>query len=421
MMKKNKKSFRKFLIIAVVFALLWALYQRTKNDSAKTSTGNSAPVEDDDTPVIPPVVTPPVVVPPVVTPPVVTPPVVVPPVVNPSGTIITMPNKPAYFFSDGHPASYYDLNLHEPVIFKNTARYDAENDFVWLKNDKIKAAINLKRGGQLAWLSTIDDPNNLIYNGYDGGFQVQLDAYQRPDGYTQAGQISGSEMSGSPTFSYNVTQGGDFENNAVSLIDYKQDGDSFFVKLRPNHYPMKSLLSETFIEVKYSLVGRLVKAEYKYTSFRTDNQVESNNPFGFVGWGIPACFLVNTLNKYQSFENGQVITGEIPNSTYNYPPKVVNSSQFYGVCFDSNNRGFGVYNKSESEPTAAVPTTPILFKQLEVYNGNPAGTEFTGGFTFMQPNITLVIQDGRNYVKRSTAYLGAGTPAELAAAFNALV
>ncbi|MDZ7900598.1 MAG: hypothetical protein U5N85_21545 [Arcicella sp.] len=74
--------------------------------------------------------------------------------VVPSSNVITIePNKPPYYFSDGHPASHYANNLNLPAIFTNTPQYDPVNDMVWLKNNKIKIGINLKRGGQLAWAS----------------------------------------------------------------------------------------------------------------------------------------------------------------------------------------------------------------------------------------------------------------------------
>ena len=331
-----------------------------------------------------------------------------------SAVVIIEPNKPQYYFSDGHPASYYDGNAHSPAIFTNQPRYDPVNDMVWLKNNKIKIGINLKRGGQLAWASLIDATTNLVYNGYDGGFQVTLDAYQRKDGYTQGGEVAGSGIPGTPT-SYNVTQGGDYLNHATSLIDYHSITDGYYVKLRPIHYPLSAKLSQTYIEVWYTIVRQSVKIVYRYTSFRTDGQWDGG---GFDGAGAPACFIVNTLNRYKTY------TGSTP---WNFSPNnsgilpIVNlggttigseATENWGMVYDQQHpeSGFGVYNNTNNSSS-----TYFNFKQLEVYPGNGPGSEFNGGFTFFQPFIDFNIPNRSNYVKDITAYVMLGTEYEIRA------
>ena len=332
-----------------------------------------------------------------------------------SNTVIIEPNKPQYYFSDGHPASYYDNNAHLPAIFTNKPRYDAVNDLVWLKNDKIKIGINLKRGGQLAWASLIDATNNLVYNGYDGGFQITLDAYQKKDGYTQDGEVSGSGIPGQPGFSYNVTQGGDFLNNAVSLIDYHAIPNGYYVKIRPIHYPLSAKFSETYIEAWYTIIRQSVKIEYRYTSFRTDGQWDGG---GFDGAGAPACFIVNTLNRYKTYTGNNpwtfspVDSGILPIVNLGAPLFNRDVTEYWGMVYDSQHldSGIGVYNQVDNSGK-----TYFIFKQLEVYPGNGPGTEFTNGFTFFQPFIDFKIPNRGNYVKNITAYLMLGTEYEIRA------
>ena len=329
-----------------------------------------------------------------------------------SNVTITVPNKPPYYFSDGHPPSHYDGNRNLPAIFTNQPRYDPVNDMVWLTNNKIKIGINLKRGGQLAWASLANATSNLVYNGYDGGFQVTLDAYQRKDGYTQGGEVSGSAIRGMPT-SYNVTHGGDYLNNAVSLIDYHAVPNGYYVKLRPIHYPLNAKFSETYIEVTYTIIRNSVKIDYRYTSFRTDGQW---NGGGFDGAGAPACFMVNTLNKYKSYD-GNSPWSFLPLPGRNLPiqnmgqnPAGVNSTEYWGMVYNDQNpnSAVGVYNA-----TNGGNSTYFTFKQLEVYPGNGPGTEFTNGFTFFQPFIDFNIADRGNYVKDITAYMMIGSELEI--------
>lgn len=337
---------------------------------------------------------------------------------NNSEVIITEPVKPAYYFSDGHPASYYDGNLNLPRIFTNEPRYDPVNDMVWLTNDKIKIGINLKRGGQLAWASLINASTNLVYNGYDGGFQVTLDAYQKKDGYTQDGEVSGSGIPGSPIFSYNVTQGGDFLNHAVTLIDYHAVPNGYYVKVRPIHYPLSKKLSETFIEATYTIIGRRVKIDYRYTSFRTDGQWEGG---GFDGAGAPACFIVNTLNKYITYKGNSpwtfsddVTRGTLPIINMGQRIASAEATEYWGMVYDANNpnSGIGAY----TAPSATTENnTYFVFKQMEVYAQNRPGTEFNNGFTFFQPFIYFYNIDNRrgNYVKDITCYLMIGNEREI--------
>jgi len=329
-----------------------------------------------------------------------------------SSVVIREPNKPAYYFSDGHPASYYDGNLNLPAIFTNQPRYDPVNDLVWLTNDKIKIGINLKRGGQLAWASLINATSNLVYNGYDGGFQVTLDAYQKRDGYTQDGEVSGSGNTGMPT-SYNVTQGGDFLNHAVSLIDYHAVPNGYYVKIRPIHYPLSAKLSQTYIEATFTIIGRTVKIDYRYTSFRTDGQWDGG---GFDGAGAPACFIVNTLNKYKTYNGNSpwsfspTVGGDLPIVNMGQRNASAEATEFWGMVYDERypNSGIGVYNAADGGTN-----TYFVFYQLEVYPGNGPGTEFTNGFTFFQPFNYFNIANRGNFVRDITTYLMIGSELEI--------
>jgi Ig-like domain CHU_C associated len=334
-----------------------------------------------------------------------------------ANVVIIEPNKPQYYFSDGHAPSYYNNNANLPAIFTNQAQYDPVNDLVWLKNDKIKIGINLKRGGQLAWASLLDATTNLVYNGYDGGFQVTLDAYQRKDGYTQGGEVAGSGIPGSPVFSYNVTQGGDYLNHAVSLIDYHSIPNGYYVKIRPIHYPLNAKFSETYIEAWYTIIRQSVKIQYRYTSFRTDGQW---NGSGFDGAGVPACFIVNTLNRYKTYTGSNPWTfsppdaGVLPIQNMGGTPLSKQATEHWGMVYNPQklDSGIGVYNDTDVSGSS----TLFTFKQLEVYPGNPPGTEFNNGFTYFHAfNYFNNLTNRGSYVKDMTAYLMLGTEFEIRA------
>ena len=359
----------------------------------------------------------------------------------PSGDItITEPNKPPYYFSDGHIPSYYETNLNMPAIHRSGTKnfsnysgkivsnifmqsnYSPTNDLVWLINDKIKVGINLLRGGQIAWLSTVNATTNLVYNGYDGGFQVTMDANQRKDGYSQGGKFSRKNYSSTlqydgttnnpdnPLTCYNTTMGGDFNNNSQSLLAYYPITNGYVVKYRPIFYTLDCEWSNVTIEAKYTLQpgASSVRVEYTYHSFRTDNQF---NGGGIDGAAAPSCFFVNTLNKYQTYTgnspwtNSAVEDGILPIENNGQAPIGRHATEKYSCVYNPTTlKTAGVYIPSgnSSEYTR--------LKQLEVYSGQAPGTEFTGGFTHLDFNhdfgsITQPIADRSNYTKTIVGYV----------------
>lgn len=356
-------------------------------------------------------------------------------------TTITEPNKPQYYFSNGHAPEYYANNVNLPAVHKTGTRpdsnsgnkllsgitmqstYSPTNDLVWLQNNKVKVGINLLRGGQMAYFSTATSNKNLIYNGYDGGFQITCDIYQRPDGYTQNGKTSRfSANPNSQIASYNTTMGGDFNNNSQSVYSYYAIPNGYVVEYRPLFYTMDCEWSQVTIRVKYTLEpgASSVRCEYTYHSFRTDGQYNNNT---FDSSALPACFVVNDLTRYQFYAG---------NSPWNYSAVedgIVPITNTGGRYVDSpaepvkdahaTERWSLVYNPNTSrKETIAVyiPTSAsseyTKIKQLEVYaaNGTPQGNQFNGGFTYFDfardlASIAEPIPDRSNFTKTMVAYV----------------
>lgn len=345
-----------------------------------------------------------------------------------SGVTISEPaivSTQPYYFTNGQPKSYYvnadgSFTNNLPVIYRSNTRnvsnynvptarpvhptikmqagYSMTNDLVWLQNNKVKFGINLLRGGQIAWASVINATANLVYNGYDGGFQVTLDAYQKKDGYMQNGKYSRAQHSdiyqfnntlppknpdGSPApnpnnipnlTSYNTTMGGDFNNNSQSLIYHYRDGNSYIVAVRPIFYTIDSEFSEVIIETKYTLEPGAIslRVEHKYISKRTDGQYDNS---GFDGAAAPACFLVNSLSKYRTHQGDNLIEGNLPVQNYGEPIIGTQTNKKYLCVYNpSSTAALGIYK-------VAVGSQYANLKQSEV-NGS-VGTEFAGGYTYV--------------------------------------
>ena len=378
----------------------------------------------------------------------------------PSGSItITEPSiivTEPFYFTNGQPKSYYlnadgSFTNNLPVIYRSNTRsvsnylqptprpvhstirmesgYSMTQDLVWLKNSKVKFGINLLRGGQLAWASLINATTNLVYNGYDGGFQVTLDAYQKRDLFTQNSKYSRFQHSdiyqfdntpkpknpdGSPApnpnnipqeSSYNTTMGGDFNNNSQSLVYHYRDGNSYIVGVRPIFYTIDSEFSEVIIETKYTLEPDAIslRIEHKYISKRTDGQYEGS---GFDGCASPACFLVKSLSKYRVDHEGTSLTGDLPIVDFGQPELGAQSNKKYLCVFNPNtNVSLGIYKIGIGSQFAHL-------KQFQITSDS--STEFGGGFTYVGFNTSFVasiidpIPNRNSFEKTMVSYIMVG-------------
>lgn len=343
------------------------------------------------------------------------------------GVTITEPAKSQYYFSDGHDPSYYASGTNLPAIIQHTspAHYDEANECVIISNANVKYVINLRRGGHINGAYRIGSTFNYVYNGYDGGFQVGVDLHQKPDiAYTQGGKSSADCQDDA---GYNVTHGGTYTNGngfsyTPTLIDYHTVGtNGYYVKFRPLFYTMNpGEFAKNYIEVTYTLIGDVLKAEYVYTSFRDDNQI--NTSFGFVGQSVPACFLNNQLTRFKSYTgssawtNGGLTDVLIPTSGVCATPGTSNSPEHWGFAYNpSTNIGFGVMNLTQLNNDAG-----FVYKQCEVNSGNPPGTEFGGGFTYISPTLSMQNFTSGTFTFNTTAYIMVGTDTQVRGQFKTI-
>jgi len=324
---------------------------------------------------------------------------------NTTGVTITEPNKSLGYYTEtvaGLP-KIYDSNTF-PYLYKT-------EDIVWMTNDKIKVGINLGLGGIMTYLSEINSTTNLINNGYDAGRQIQPDYHVKPDNYKVEGKVARDIY---VNFSYNTIMGGSTYQDRVALLDHKKLGNnSYYVKVRPIMWAFKTELSQCFIEATYTLIDRYVKVNYKYTSFRTDNQVQTNltAPSGSSGFGMPSMFLNPDLKNFKSYTGNSAWTSgslDSPSVPINSGVNGVSATEYWGAMVNDSDFGVGVYNKVFDTDNS----TNIQFKQDEIYAGNPSG-EFSNGYSFMQPTKTILVQNAGDFMTTDTAYIVVGTTTQI--------
>jgi hypothetical protein len=206
------------------------------------------------------------------------------------------------------------------------------------------------------------------------------------------------------------------------LIDYHTVGtNGYYIKFRPLFYTLNpGEFAKNYIEVTYTLIGDVLKADYVYSSFRDDNQI--NTSFGFVGQSVPACFLNNQLTRFKSYTgsspwtNGSLTNALIPTSGSCATPGTSNSPEHWGFAYNPNtNLGFGVMNLTNLASDAG-----IVYKQCEVNSGNPPGTEFGGGFTYISPTLSMQNFTSGTFTFNTTAFMMVGTDTEIRNQFKTI-
>ena len=338
-----------------------------------------------------------------------------------SAVTVTIAQTSPNYYSGNQPASFWNNRNNLPSIFTNVPQFVESTDVVKMKNSQIEIWIDLKAGGQICYAS-LAHPNpakNLVYIGYDRGFQWQADYTQHLANGTLNGQPPGDPNNNSD---YNTTQGGDYQGHGVHLLNYYVTTDGFYTKTRPILYNFSSILSQVEIETTYKLVGNMLKANYRYTSFRTDGSLEVNNPFRFKGFDVPVMFCLEEYSKYGFYDgsnpwtNAPLSEGNIPNLTQGGLAQGANSTERWGMVWNpSNNQAIGVFNKS-----VGGTQTNLTWRQMNKYGGSGQGTNTSGPYTVMSLSDTEAVPDGGNYVHESEAWITFGNKSDIRGRFEAI-
>jgi len=296
-------------------------------------------------------------------------------------------------------ANYYKSANGSPQIINNYSY--STNDVVYLSNSQIKVGFNLRYGGAISYLSQIGSTTNIVNNGHDGGRQIQPDYYQNPSNYTQNGKSQASNWSKN---GYNVTLGGDYNHNTVTLLDYHAITNGYYIKFKPLLWSFDGEISEIIIEVTYTLIGNSVKCDYNYINQRTDNQIPSG--FNLNGWSLPICYLNQDFNQFYTYIGDSPFTNSpmTQNVASDVSSTGASSKELWGALVNpATGIGVAIYNK--------IPSRADTYFQYGRQNTHAENqnTEFNDGFALIQVIDGNNTPDSHNEWSRAdTAYLIVG-------------
>ncbi|GAA4958265.1 hypothetical protein [Algibacter aquimarinus] len=242
---------------------------------------------------------------------------------------------------------------------KDSARINsAIPTFMELSNDSLRLKLDLTRGGAIAYISKSDVDRNIV-NVHDEGRYIQQSYY---GGNIINRQEEGQKKAWSP-WSWNPIQVGDCYKNRAEILEYKQEGNTLYVKCIPMLWDMKNKPAEAIMEQWTTLEGNVIKVQNKLSCHRTDTiygEGKSHNQ------ELPAVYPISALNNLYSYFGDKPFTGEPINK-----PKVVNlTSGFWGkyknnmvteswmAFVDDNLWGMGVYTPISTNFLAGMSRDP---------------------------------------------------------------
>ncbi|TBN02924.1 hypothetical protein EYD45_10230 [Hyunsoonleella flava] len=191
-------------------------------------------------------------------------------------------------------------------------------NFMELSNDSLRLKLDLTRGGAIAYISKSDVDRNIV-NVHDEGRYIQQSYY---GGKIINRQNEGQKKAWSP-WSWNPIQVGDCYQNRAEILEYKQEGNTLYVKCIPMLWDMKNKPAEAIMEQWTTLKGNVIKVRNKLTCHRTDTIYGEGKAHNQE---LPAVYPISALNNLYSYFGDKPFTGAPLNK-----PKVINlRSGFWG-------------------------------------------------------------------------------------------
>lgn len=237
-------------------------------------------------------------------------------------------------------------------------------------NGIIKVKFDLTRGGAISYISLSGSERNLV-NVYDEGRYIQQSYYA---GKNVDRKSEGQSPKWSP-WCWNPIQVGDEFKNRAKILDYRENGDTLYVKCIPMQWDMNNKPAEAEMEQQTILIGNALKVHCRITCHRTDTIYGEGN---LVDQELPAVYPISSLSNLYSYFGNKPFTGD----TISNPGVVFLSSGFWGrypkttehwmAFVDSTKWGMGVYNSKCLEFIAGMA-------------GKPGGESKDGSTSYIAP------------------------------------
>ncbi len=265
-------------------------------------------------------------------------------------------------------------------------------------NGILKVKLDLTRGGAISYISTSGSNRNLV-NIHDEGRYIQQSYYA---GKSLNRQSEGQSPSWSP-WSWNPIQVGDSYKNRAKILEYKQEGNTSYVKCVPMLWDMKNMLAEAEMEQWNVLEGNVLKVHCKLTCHRSDSLYGEAT---VKNQELPAVYPISALSKLYAYDGNSPFTNaaisnlNVVNLSSGFWGRYPNISEKWMAFVDNNNWGLGVF-------------TPIATSFIAGMSGQPGGEANSAPTSYIAPIKNESF--GKNSVFEYDYYIIIGTVDEIRA------
>ena len=229
------------------------------------------------------------------------------------------------------------------VATAQTNNADSLSKMSYIQNGQIKVGIDLNLGGAITYIADAKKQINLI-NNFDWGRQVQMSFYSGPVPY----QPANKKAHASWTFiGWNPIQSGDVAGNRSKVLEYKNTGNSLYVKCIPMHWPLDSVPGECVFESWIQLKGNAVEVQSRIVNNRSDT-----TQYKARGQELPAVYTNTPWHRLVTYKGDKPFTHDTLSviANHNFPgtPSIQwahwQATENWAANVDENNCGLGIWN-----------------------------------------------------------------------------
>lgn len=226
-----------------------------------------------------------------------------------------------------------------------TGRDFPEQKMSYLDNGVVRIGVDLALGGAVTFLSSHDQPGNLI-NSADLGRQIQMSHYSGPWPFVIGDKKPSPAWAG---LGWNPIQTGDCYLNPSEVIEHRNDGRELYVKCRPKLWPMDNVSAECLFETWTTLDGPVVHMRFRCTNARADDAWYRPCP-----QELPAVYTISRLSRLMSYTGGRPFTGDALTHVTNdwhrpWPWTRFLATERWAALVDESGWGLGVFKDDGGE------------------------------------------------------------------------
>jgi hypothetical protein len=171
----------------------------------------------------------------------------------------------------------------------------------YLDNGQIRLGVDLDLGGAITYLSDANSDNNVV-NSYDFGRQIQMSFYAGPVPFGVGDKQPKKHWS---HIGWNPIQSGDDFQHGSRVIDYRQDGNSLYLKCVPLQWPLDNVPAECTFECWITLAGHTAEVRG-----RLNNQRSDKTQYAARTQELPAVYTNGPLYRLMTYTGRRPFTGD---------------------------------------------------------------------------------------------------------------